>query len=124
MDVDFKAIGKRIKLARINAGISQEKLAEILDVSPSYMSHLERGTSKVSLTKLIVIANALSIESMDTLLCDNIKEHRAEFYSEAQELLSDCDVFETKVLVSQLRENKEYMRQMRDYYKNGKSRSE
>lgn len=124
MEIDFKAIGKRIKLARINAGISQEKLAEILEVSPSYMSHLERGTSKVSLTKLIVIANTLSLESMDTLLCDNIKAHRSEFYSEAQEVLSDCDGFETKVLVSQLRENKEYMRQMKDYYQKGKSRSE
>lgn len=116
MEIDFKAIGKRIKLARIKAGISQEQLAEILDVSASYMSHLERGTSKVSLTKILLIANALSLESTDILLCDNIKIHRAEFQGEAQEILSDCDVVETRVLISQMQETKEHMRQLKAHY--------
>lgn len=116
MEIDFKAIGNRIKKVRLKAGFSQEQLAEILNVTPSYMSHLERGTSKINLTKLITIANTFSLDSMDSLLCDNIKEHRSEFYNETREILMDCDVVELRVLVDQLRANKENMRKLKAYY--------
>ena len=34
MELDYKAIGKRIKIARIQAELSQEALAEKADLSP------------------------------------------------------------------------------------------
>ena len=38
MELDYKAIGKRIKIARIQAELSQEALAEKADLSPTHMS--------------------------------------------------------------------------------------
>ena len=40
MELDYKAIGKRIKIARIQAELSQEALAEKADLSPTHMSNI------------------------------------------------------------------------------------
>lgn len=61
MELDYKAIGKRIKIARIQVDLTQEKLAEYVNLSPSHMSNIETGTTKVSLTTIVNIANALSV---------------------------------------------------------------
>ena len=41
MELDYKAIGKRIKIARIQAELSQEALAEKADLSPTHMSNID-----------------------------------------------------------------------------------
>ena len=71
MEVDYKAIGQRIKIARIKKGVTQETVADLIDITPAHMSNVETGKTKVSLPTLIAIANALSV-SVDTLLCDNV----------------------------------------------------
>ena len=37
MELDYKAIGKRIKIARINADMTQEHLSDLVELSPSHM---------------------------------------------------------------------------------------
>ena len=71
MELDYKAIGKRVKIARIKADLTQEKLAEQIELSPTHLSNIETGTTKVSLTTIVNIANALSV-SVDDLLCDSV----------------------------------------------------
>lgn len=78
MELDYKAIGKRIKIARIQVDLTQEKLAEYVNLSPSHMSNIETGTTKVSLTTIVNIANALSV-SVDDLLCDNVIHAKPQF---------------------------------------------
>ena len=48
MELDYKAIGKRIKIARIKADLTQEKLSEMVGVSPTHLSNIETGTTRVS----------------------------------------------------------------------------
>lgn len=67
MELDYKAIGKRIKIARIRADLTQEGLSAQVSLSPSHMSNIETGTTKVSLTTIVNIANALSV-TVDDLL--------------------------------------------------------
>lgn len=55
MELDYKAIGKRIKIARIRAEMTQEKLSEIAGVSPTHLSNIETGTTRVSLCTLIIL---------------------------------------------------------------------
>ncbi len=57
MELDYKAIGKRIKIARIKADLTQERLAELIDISPTHLSNIETGTTRVSLNTIISIAN-------------------------------------------------------------------
>ena len=58
-----KQIGKKIKLARVKAGYTQEKLAEKLSLSPRYISQLERGISFGTASTIINICKTLNISA-------------------------------------------------------------
>lgn len=85
--MDTKAIGKRIKAAREKKGITQEKLAEIVGLSPMHVSVIERGTKPPKLETLVNIANALDV-SADALLQDVVKNQTKLQSSEAYALIS------------------------------------
>ena len=61
MAVDYKLIGERLKKARLEKGMTQDNLAESLNVSIAYLSRIETGTTKVNLKRLSEICNLLSI---------------------------------------------------------------
>ncbi len=58
-DLDFKAIGLKIKERRQELGITQEFISKSLDVNPSHISNIECGRANPSLTALVKIANIL-----------------------------------------------------------------
>ena len=58
-NIDYILIGKRIKAARKALGMTQEKLAEELDVSIGYISQVERGVTKISLDLLGALSSIL-----------------------------------------------------------------
>ncbi len=58
-DLDFKTIGLKIKERRQELGITQEHIANALDVNPSHISNIECGRANPSLTALVKIANVL-----------------------------------------------------------------
>lgn len=89
MAINFKEAGKRIRIARVKANITQETLSEMVDISPSHMSNIETGTTHVSLKTMVNIANALSV-SMDDLLCDSIVHSRTQMEGDIYEILSSC----------------------------------
>ncbi len=97
MELDYKSIGKRIKIARIKADLTQERLSEIVSVSPSHMSNIETGTTRVSLTTLVTIANALSVTA-DDLLCDSIIKARTPYENDIADILDDCDEYEIRMI--------------------------
>ena len=67
--MDQVAIGARIKAARERVHLTQEQLAEIIDISPTHMSVIERGVKTPKLDTFVRIANALGV-STDALLLD------------------------------------------------------
>ena len=67
--MNWQAVGARIKAARKAKHLTQEKLAAVLDLSTPHISALERGVKPPSLETLIIIANELDV-SADTLLQD------------------------------------------------------
>ena len=58
-DLDFRTIGINIKKRRNYLGITQETIADYLDVNPSHISNIECGRANPSLTVLVKIANIL-----------------------------------------------------------------
>lgn len=66
-------IGERIKKAREKIKMTQEKLAEKINVSPQYVSDLERGVVGLSIPTLKSICIVLGVTS-DSLLFGDIKE--------------------------------------------------
>ena len=55
MELDYKAIGKRIKIARIKVDLTQEKLSEMVGISPTHLSNIETGTTRVSLNTIALV---------------------------------------------------------------------
>ena len=66
-----KAVGKRIKEQRLKKGMTQENLAEVLDVTPHHLSSIERGLYNIKLSTLVLIMNTLDCTA-DDLFCDVI----------------------------------------------------
>lgn len=56
-------IGEQVRLAREEGHLTQEQLAERIEVSPQYISDLERGVVGISLTTLKRLCIALGISS-------------------------------------------------------------
>ena len=65
-------IGRRIKEIRKQKKIPQEKLAEMIGITPNYMSALERGLYNIKLELLVQIIDCLDITA-DDLFRDVIK---------------------------------------------------
>lgn len=63
-----------LKWYRFNRGLSQEKLAELSNTTPKYISDLERGKFCPSFTKLQEIAKALNIEPYELLKPDHVND--------------------------------------------------
>lgn len=60
-------IGRNIKIARENANLTQEKLAEMIPLATKNLSDIERGVVGISVSSLIRICEVLSISSDDIL---------------------------------------------------------
>ena len=57
----LKKFGERVQSLRNQAGISQEKLAELAEMHRTYISGIERGERNVSLINIMRLANALNL---------------------------------------------------------------
>ena len=80
-ELNYTEIGKRIKQKRKEKNLTQEKLSEIIDVSPSYISEIERGTSICSLATLTNISNTLNT-SLDYLVFGVTTNNSSQTFSE------------------------------------------
>jgi len=67
MALDYNVIGARLKKARKQQKITQEVLAEKLDVSVAFISRIERGNSKINLRRLSQICNILGVSEGEIL---------------------------------------------------------
>ena len=115
-ELDYKAIGKRVKIARIKAEMKQEHVAERSGLSPTHISNIETGTTKPSLAAIVAVANAIGVTG-DDFLCDNLIHARPQFERDIAELIEDCDDYEirmvkdmTEALIATLRRDA-YLRQ-------------
>ena len=61
MALDYNIIGQRIKKARQNKHLTQEDLAEKLDVSVAFLSRIERGSSHINLKRLNQLCGLLDV---------------------------------------------------------------
>lgn len=99
--IDYKKIGKRIKIARINCDISQEQLANEIGVTKGHISNIERRGVRIGLETLLKIANAMDV-NVDYLLCDSLTNSKDAFENEITRLAKNCTREETKVLAEAL----------------------
>ncbi|SFN82161.1 DNA-binding transcriptional regulator, XRE-family HTH domain [Chryseobacterium oleae] len=80
---------EKLRKLRIQKGISQEKIAEILSTDPSNYSRKERGKIKIREEEWYKIAEALGVPVED------IKEHEIKFsaHHEHSTFHDDCGIY-------------------------------
>lgn len=102
MEINYSDIGNRIRRERKRQNLSQQYLAELSDLSPTNISHIERGATKLSLPSLISISNALAVTPND-LLSDSIEECQELLSTELAELTKNCSQTQMKIIIELVR---------------------
>lgn len=96
-ELDYKKIGERIRRYRHISDMTQENLAGKVGISPTHMSHIENGTTRVSLLVLVRIARELDI-SVDILLNESPRHSKNEWADRIQKMIATCSVAESEIL--------------------------
>ncbi len=94
--MDYYKIGQQIRKIRKAHGLSQEELAEKVNISTTHMSHIETGNTKLSLPVFVDIAAALEVRT-DDLLTDQAVAGSV-CLEELAALLERCDARQAKVI--------------------------
>ena len=109
ISVNHRQIGYRIKEVREQNHVSQAQLAEMTDLSVSYISHIETGRKKPSLESLVRIASALGI-TLDRILLGNQVADLKDYLPEIRNLMKDCSPYEKAVILDMVKSLKSSMR--------------
>lgn len=91
-------LGKRIKEARKLAKLTQEKLAEKINISTVYLGEIERGNKMPSIPVFIAIAEALNV-SCDYLLRDSADTGAVFVNNEVTEKLNSLSPKQRKAVL-------------------------
>jgi len=97
MALDYSIIGERLKKARKDKKLTQEQLAEKIDVSVAFLSRVERGDVKINLSRLSQICDLLEI-SLSYILTgvgSNSKDYLSDEFSN---LLKNCPPDKLKLI--------------------------
>jgi len=75
MDVEMRALGEAIRTARMRKGLTQEALAEMLDITPIHLKNMESSRRKPSVPMLFALMELLDF-SVDALVFPEREENR------------------------------------------------
>lgn len=95
--MNYYEIGQRIRKYRKAYNLSQEQLADKVQISTTHMSHIETGNTKLSLAVLVKISEVLAIQT-DALLFDAPQVNRTAITDEIIDVLNSCDAQELMVI--------------------------
>ena len=80
-------IGRRIREERLRLNLTQEKLAEDVELTTAYIGQVERGERNLTLENLIKVANRLGV-TVDYLLSDSLDADRDTAVMQLSQLLN------------------------------------
>lgn len=88
--INYIEIGKRIKESRLAKELTQQKIAEELGVSDEYVSKIETGKAKISLTRLAQLSILLDtpIEKLITGVVSKSTDYKISEVTKVFEELS------------------------------------
>ena len=91
-------LGNAIRQARMKKGITQEGLAELIDITPIHLKHIEGGQGNPSITVLFKLAKELDF-SIDSIIVDR---EIAENSENTDVLISDINYLIKKFTTDEL----------------------
>ena len=103
--MDYYDIGQRIRAFRRGRKLSQEQLAEKVWISTTHMSHIENGSTKLSLPVLVDLAAALDV-SVNELLSGQSSQGRSAGYEQVKDILNGCSEKQLKIITEIIKSTK------------------
>jgi len=100
--ISYEELGKRIREERLRKKHTQESLAELIDLTPAFIGHIERAERSLSVETLYKIGIALDV-SLDYLLRDSIQDENEAVLDEVKDCLKDKSNEQLKAIVEVLR---------------------
>lgn len=104
----YATFGQRIGYLRKQKGISQEELAEKVNLSREFISMVENNKMGLGVDSLVNIANSLEV-SADDILVDCLEYSTSTADSELHRLLLDCNEAEEYILTQTAKVLKEIL---------------
>lgn len=89
MELDYTKIGRRIARRRKTLGLTQAEVSERVDISPPYLSNIERAVSIPSTETVMKLAVALDT-TPDEFLVGSLR-YEGEAWRDVAELLRTMD---------------------------------
>lgn len=90
--MDFKrAVGKRIKTLRHRNGLTQDRLAEQVELSPKYISGIERGVENPTMDIVLRLAKTLKVEPYDLFLFGESEENEKVLRKGVEKMVREAD---------------------------------
>ena len=106
MNISYRYVGENVRNARLNKGLTIEQLAELIDVSDSYLGVAERGTSGFSVEVIVKLAAVLDVTT-DSLLLKGAPNHKpSSKFDTLVTLLSRCSEREIDYMTEFIKFNK------------------
>lgn len=103
--MDYYEIGQRIRKVRKAQHMSQEKLADLTDISVTHMSHIETGNTKLSLAVFEKITVVLGVQA-DVLLFGDARTSKVGAVNRTIELLESCDAQQVALIADIIKSTK------------------
>lgn len=88
--LNYYEIGQRIRKIRRAHDMPQEQLAEMVNISTVHMSHIENGSTKMSLAVLVDIALALNVSTDELLFDTHPGQQKQSTIDDIESVLAQC----------------------------------
>ena len=100
--MNFLALGTRIKNKRLEKNLTQEQLAEKVDLSAVYIGQIERGERKMTIQTLVKLANVLET-SIEELLSDSTEGNLNAKLNELLEVAKKLDISDLDKVINMIK---------------------
>ena len=88
-NLNFKRIGEKLRTIRLSKNLTQEYIANAVDINTSHISNIENNRVKVSLSTLVQICNALDT-TVDYVLSEEYTDSSSVIEQEILHELHAC----------------------------------
>ena len=106
MNINYRYVGENVRNARLNKGLTIEQLAELADISDSFLGVAERGTSGFSIETIVKLATVLGVTT-DSLLLENAPGHEPSSKVDTlATILSGCTDDEVEFMIEYVKLSK------------------
>ncbi len=103
METPKGLLGARIKELRKLRGLSQEKLAEMIDIDPKHLSRIEVGRGFPSMDTLAAIAKSLKMDMKDFFEFSHHKKSSQELAKEISSLVKEAGEDKQRLILKVVR---------------------